>query len=65
MGFLNSVHGAVNGCVVKGKCHRSQRKNESPHDTEVNTLKCIFSKSSTYIILLVYLFIIYYITNAN
>ncbi|XP_056000210.1 uncharacterized protein LOC125676125 [Ostrea edulis] len=30
-----TTHNAVNGCVVKGKCHRSQRKNESPHDIEI------------------------------
>ncbi|CAG2198744.1 unnamed protein product [Mytilus edulis] len=30
-----TVHKVDNGCLVKGKCHRSQRKNESPHDIEI------------------------------
>ncbi|VDI71680.1 Hypothetical predicted protein [Mytilus galloprovincialis] len=30
-----TVHKVDNGCLVKGKCHRSQRKNESPHDIEL------------------------------
>lgn len=29
-----TVHSIEKGCMVKGKCHRSQRKNESPHDIE-------------------------------
>ncbi|CAG2253836.1 unnamed protein product [Mytilus edulis] len=29
-----NLHKVDNGCLVKGKCHRSQRKNESPHDIE-------------------------------
>ncbi|CAC5419575.1 DHRS11 [Mytilus coruscus] len=29
------MHKVDNGCLVKGKCHRSQRKNESPHDIEI------------------------------
>ncbi|VDI68993.1 Hypothetical predicted protein [Mytilus galloprovincialis] len=37
--FLADIEGPVykvdNGCLVKGKCHRSQRKNESPHDIEI------------------------------
>ncbi|CAG2243833.1 unnamed protein product [Mytilus edulis] len=31
---LEKLHKVDNGCLVKGKCHRSQRKNESPHDIE-------------------------------
>nr|XP_022300975.1 uncharacterized protein LOC111109184 [Crassostrea virginica] len=30
-----SVYEDDEGCLVKGKCYRSQRKNESPHDVKV------------------------------
>ncbi|XP_076116381.1 uncharacterized protein LOC143083892 [Mytilus galloprovincialis] len=30
-----SVHPDDTGCLVKGKCFRSQRKNESPHDVKI------------------------------
>ena len=31
-----SVFPDTDGCTVKGKCYRSQKRNESPHDVKVN-----------------------------
>ena len=36
-----AVYPDEGGCLVKGKCFRSQRKNESPHEMKVSILQAI------------------------
>ncbi|CAC5395700.1 unnamed protein product [Mytilus coruscus] len=55
--FNISVHKLDNGCMVTARCHRSQKKNESPHEIEISLVEgpglessncsCAIGKSGT------------------